>query len=342
MFNSYLKQFSILQSSDYVTQQLSGCVSIVNGLCNHIKNAVRQYLHGFPHLAFNELQTGIESVQPYLDNLNTPTNAAKSRGLSELYRIRVAGPEGGSFQRSDLFHIPFEKRQLVTRQRYSLPGIPCLYLGGSLYIAWEELGRPNFDTVYFSRFRPQSEANINYLNFGHRPAFVASMIEQRPETMQIQSGDSDLAVANGVCWPLIAACSIKSRFGNSPFIHEYIIPQLLLQWVANSATHRGIRYFSVHVTKHMNNPLIASNFVFPVRSFVPCGHCTTLRSMFEMSSPLSWQLIERSSLSDGMMTRMPIHGQSMIELVAGTPVAYVNTPFGYMEAKTIGYPFSGL
>lgn len=30
----------------------------------------------------------------------------------------------------ELFHIPFDKRHLVSAQRYSIPGYPALYLGG--------------------------------------------------------------------------------------------------------------------------------------------------------------------------------------------------------------------
>ena len=46
--------------------------------------------------------------------------------------------------RRDLFHVPFEEREKLASQRYSIPGVPCLYLGSSAYVCWEELGRPEF------------------------------------------------------------------------------------------------------------------------------------------------------------------------------------------------------
>ena len=38
------------------------------------------------------------------------------------------------FSKDEMFHIPYEKRNLVGNQRFSLSGLPCLYLGGSSYI----------------------------------------------------------------------------------------------------------------------------------------------------------------------------------------------------------------
>jgi hypothetical protein len=211
-------------------------------------------------------------------------------------------------------------------------------LGGTLYIAWEELGRPNFDSIYYARFKPQANANITYLDFGYRPALMAAMINAHQAQCQIQSARADFAVAQAVCWPLLAACSIKRRHGNSPFIHEYIVPQLILQWITHSNVHDGIRYFSVNVASYMNNPAMPCNYVFPARDFAAQGHCPVLRAKFEMSVPLSWQLIERMGMPHGMAAGMPVHGNSDVEFVQGSPIQYVNTPFGGIEARSIAYP----
>ena len=56
------------------------------------------------------------------------------------------------FTKDEMFHIPYDKRNLVGNQRYSLFGLPCLYLGGSSYICWEELGRKDFSTTNYSGY----------------------------------------------------------------------------------------------------------------------------------------------------------------------------------------------
>jgi hypothetical protein len=43
----------------------------------------------------------------------------------------------------------------------------------------------------------------------------------------------DLVVAHAVCWPLIAACSIKVKNPGANFKPEYVVPQLILQWITD-------------------------------------------------------------------------------------------------------------
>lgn len=338
IYKDYLQLFSTLKTTDYVTRQILLNKSIVSNLCDNILAAVKNYERGLPHLAFQDIDSGIKSVQVYFDKLCTPVNVAQTNALGELYRIRTEDNFGANFQRPDLFHIPFQLRHKVTRQRYSLPGLPCLYLGGSLYVSWEELGRPNFDTIYYARFKPQDEANITFLDFGYRPALMAAMIDAKQNLCVNQSDIADFAVAQAVCWPLLAASSIKRRFADEPFIAEYIVPQLILQWIINSEKHDGIRYFTVQVDTYMDNPTMLCNYVFPVKKINAIGHCPILREKFQMSAPLSWQYVERMDMPSILTNCTPVHGNSKVEFISGHSLPYIKTPFGKVEARSVGYP----
>lgn len=46
------------------------------------------------------------------------------------------------FSSEDMLHIPFNKRHIVKSERFSIPGLPCLYLGNSSYACWVEMGCP--------------------------------------------------------------------------------------------------------------------------------------------------------------------------------------------------------
>ena len=46
------------------------------------------------------------------------------------------------FPADEMLHIPFNKRQIVKSERFSIPGLPCLYLGNSTYDCWVEMGSP--------------------------------------------------------------------------------------------------------------------------------------------------------------------------------------------------------
>lgn len=67
------------------------------------------------------------------------------------------------FSKDEMFHIPYEKRYLVGNQRFSLSGLPCLYLGGSSYICWEELGRKDLNSTNYCGY--SLKKNINMFDF---------------------------------------------------------------------------------------------------------------------------------------------------------------------------------
>ena len=334
LFDGFLSKFGMLRSRDYITKQIRANKGKAEDVCGHLREAIAHAFRGLSHMAYREMSAAIRCARPHFGRLCTPQSIAGTPPMDQLYRVRVENDPCTGFQKPDMFHIPFEKRHLVARQRYSLPGLPCLYLGGSLYVCWEELGRPEFHRIHLARFRPSSGATLTVLGFGYRPGLMAAMINANQAKCQTKTKVADFAVAQAVCWPLLAACSIQRRHGNSPFIAEYIVPQLLLQWITHSSKHDGIRYFSANIDAYHDSPGLACNYVFPARDFAAKGHCARLRSKFEMSEPISWQLLAPTP----MAAMQPVHGGSEVELAPGTRVKYVDTPFGQIEARGLHFP----
>ena len=54
-----------------------------------------------------------------------------------------------------------------------------------------------------------SMKNISALDFGYRPALIAAMLQANPATLADGGPLADFAISQAVCWPFIAACSIK-------------------------------------------------------------------------------------------------------------------------------------
>lgn len=78
---------------------------------------------------------------------------------TNFYRMRSA--EGYKvYKREGIFQIAGENRKLTSKLRFSDDGHPCLYLGASLYIAWEEVRRASFDTVNFAIFRNTKKLTV--------------------------------------------------------------------------------------------------------------------------------------------------------------------------------------
>lgn len=182
---------------------------------------------------------------------------------TNFYRVRVSTKEKLSKPR-DLFHIPYNKRHLVGNERYSLAGHPCLYLASFLQIAWQECGYPH--QYYYSEFQYQAAAEdeeewkfITFLS----PKEIAQtwfVAINPPEEKYTR-----LAADYLITYPLIFACSIVNLNGNSAFKPEYVIPQMLTQWVyRNYSEVKGIKYFSCYDTddiRHYNG----FNVVIPAK-----------------------------------------------------------------------------
>ena len=123
-----------------------------------------------------------------------------------FYRMRT-NEKKERFTRKDLFHIPLNKRGLVSTQRYSMPGYPCLYLGKSLAACWEEMNRPSLDNCMFSCFKTEKNMRVLSLRFPDAKEWGEDVyLDQKLEIM-----------------PFIIACMIKVDDPNNIYKVEYTI-----------------------------------------------------------------------------------------------------------------------
>jgi hypothetical protein len=200
------------------------------------------------------------------------------------YRMRSCKDEY-LFSKEELFHIPFDQRQKTSNQRYSLTGYPCLYLGRSIYVCWEELNRPRFDN-----------ANI----VGVKNLRELQLLDLRMPT-EIKDANDLYRI------PLIIACSINVQEPNLPFKPEYVISQAILHAIINhnnkypsSKNLNGIMYYSTstnHNQKLFNDIELFENIVIPTvnntkdpeaEKIYQNGFCPVLCNAFEITAPISF------------------------------------------------------
>lgn len=331
-FEEFLGSIDPLTSGDWVSQELKSNKAAVSSLCQGILAALSAYFNGHPSKAYEHLRQAMEAVGPWLSPLASVEDI--SSHLQFLYRVRVGGLT--DFTRKDLFHVPFEKRTLVTTQRYSISGLPSLYLGGSIWVCWEELGRPSFEKMQISRFKAVKGSNIQVLDLGFRPAMIAAFMATHPVNFTVERPSSRFVLAHAICWPLFAACSVIAKHPDSPFIPEYVIPQLLLQWVQSEPGFDGIRYFSTRIAQYVDDPTPAANYVFPVKQSKPAGFCDELSKKFLLTRPLSWQILDSFAFTFPEPT--PKVPEWPLKINADVEVPYWKTEFWNCEAKIRSLP----
>lgn len=284
-------------------------------LSEKIIEILQAYLKGYPNQAYEILSNTLTGdIQEWL-KYSYDFKTSEMDGV-RLYRMRI--DRENVSDRKDIFHVPYEKRHIITSQRYSIPGLPCLYLGGSLYTCWLEMERPRLEDVSVAAFHLANGQNIKFLNLHVNPAWV---LENNVNNVFMESYIK--------YWPLFAVCSTRDYIPTANFKPEYIIPQLLLQWVTQNSDIDGIKFFSTYINKITQNPHWCCNYVFPATRSHTRGFCSKLRNKFILTEPYYWQILSSTNMDMGDR----YDDNFMIELISGNSERYNFTKFGEVQTN---------
>lgn len=280
---------SLIQSARQIRSDQNS-LSFVEDMGDQVIDIIKLYLAGNAEEAYRRFSSLLDSNRNYIDNLII----RYEENQETLYRVRWSEKE--ITLKEDIFHIPFDKRHLIDTQRYSIAGVPCLYFGNTIYACWIEMGKPDLNKLFISKFKNTEKVNV--LDFAVTfDTFikVPTIQDQYPEEYTKEKIESFLLL-----YPLIMACSFKKQTENAKFNIEYIIPNMMLQWISNNKDYiDGIRYFSTKM-KHERYDSIGINIVFPPKEDKDSmkGFCPKLKRTFKFTAPVSWSMINTFPLKD--------------------------------------------
>lgn len=209
---------------------------------------------------------------------------------SSWYRGRILGKEDRSFNRKDMFHIPFEKRTVVENYRYSISGYPCLYLGNTILSCWVEMNMPTLDDFAVSGYKIQQNETIKVLDL-RLPSSITQtdLLLNEPSDEDIRMRNLDLLMT----WPLIIACSIRSITPDANFKYEYVHPQILMLALKENTDFWGVVYTSTRMMEDLsNNEDDYCNVAIPVRKVASKGQCKDLSDKFKLTRGVSMMEME--------------------------------------------------
>ena len=225
---------------------------------------------GLPSTAYSQLS--------YMMGKQIPDDLAWKSVVERenFYRMRTFTDRRNGIEFKEMFHVPITMRRQVGTERYSIPGYPCLYLGKSSYVCWEEMGRPQMSSCWCSRL-------VNREQF--------EVLDLRLPSEKVFCNENEIA-RYMMLFPLIISCMIPMK-GEScdVFKPEYLIPQLIMEWVIkNSKT--GIYYTTTHYTsqtrKDFDYPRDKfDNLAIPIQSPLErdTENCPVLAGMFKITNP---------------------------------------------------------
>ena len=304
----------------------------VSTLSENILSCVDSYYKGKVSLSYNHLCAGLKVAINVNDSIISEQiikTKLYEKDTFTAYRIRRKLNDSNiEFNRNQMFHIPFDLREKVTTQRYSIPGHPSLYLGDSIYVCWEELDRPLISNVFASKI--VNDLNINVFE-------LINIIELKERLIDLKGIEFSTELFRFlITYPLNIACSIPAKNTKATFKPEYIIPQLLLQYIIeNHDDVDGIKYYSTKINYNGIEKVGYNNFVFPTRTNSQKGFCNLLREKFKLTEPTLW---EYEQINTGNVTFYgdSERGDVKIELIKGRKVPYDWTTFRAIEV-CLGY-----
>lgn len=292
-------------------------------LVRGINDTVKLYYSGKPFDAYRRLRNALKkSAIVEVWGEHEITNAYN------FYRVRIKD-SNYPLSREELFHIPFHLRGKVTTQRYSISGFPSLYLSNSIYVAWEELRRPNLEQMQVVRLMNKYQLKL------------IDLTTTRYVTNE-NTRESEELISDFLMWPLIAACSIKVKNPGDFFKPEYIVSQVLLQWIRNNTNYHGIKFSSTHIDLNLRKSIgDFFNLVIPVSDNNEVGFCKELSEIFNMTNVLSWQLDRFSAGAPGVISSYNVKDHvnenvKRVELIEGKNLPYEFSPFATLENALLG------
>ena len=218
----------------------------------------------------------------------------------ELF-YRVRGVEGTikdiESNPDELFHIPLSKKAMTNNERFSLAGFPSLYLATMLPLAWQESGYPQ--RYYYSEFQylklTQRGKNINFENEMKLLALYSPQEIYMWGTAEKYNHFSVWLEAVRKClmmYPLVMACAFVNHSGKGAYKQEYIIPQMLMQWVQRNIDRvQGVSYFTCVDMKMMPSAYCAYDIVIPALApYDDKKYSQKLRDEFTWTKPRYFEI----------------------------------------------------
>jgi len=291
----------------------------IDCLTDSILETINIYYEGKPFEANDTFIKGLKKNLINKIHLPTTMNEGKS-----FYRARVQ--DGVNFTCKDLFHIDFSLRNMVSTNRYSIPGIPALYLADSSYTCWEEFNRPNIKNLWFMKL-----INVKCIN-----VIEILLVKDFLKSIEKLNGEDKIykVLSYLAYFPISIASTIKVVQRNAPFKPEYIIPQMLLEYTISEKIIDGIRFPSTQLNYDQLNEIEAYNYIFPVKTTAKMGLCNELINMFKVTVPTSLELeelLDNPPVPTNYVIGEPENPSQKISLFDNDERMYYNTSFGKIE-----------
>ena len=289
-------QEAFSKTHEDIKGNISSILKIFQNYENANNKAAQEEFDGLMDRLKNSLFiTTIDDFIRLNDNGKNIWTSLRTGFAQRYFRVRPVGYENPYIHdhADELFHIPLSKRAYASNERFSLAGFPCLYLATMLPLAWQECNYPQkyyySEYQYHHIFDPDTqkrlfEQELKFVSLYSPHEIYAWGIAEKHNHFNLWL---DLIIRYLKQYPLILACAFVNQTGKVSFKQEYIIPQMLMQWVQrNKHLIQGISYFSCINSYMQNSKWCAYNIVIPaIPPYDENKYSQKLRDCFTWTTP---------------------------------------------------------
>lgn len=134
----------------------------------------------------------------------------------EFYRARISDSVK-TFNATEMLHVPFNQREKISSGRFSIPGLPCLYLGSTSYCCWVEMRNPADYSFNVSLVRLEKDFKILNLTIN------SHVLLDKSENVSDRIMKKLFKL-----WLLTIVTSYKVKQEGRNFKSEYIVSQMIM------------------------------------------------------------------------------------------------------------------
>lgn len=268
-------------------------------------NTIESYFDSIKSIYLTWINGKIKQTINELTKIIDDFDLLRQKGVFDKYFFFRGRYSKNYLMADELFHIPFDKRYLISNQRYSITGQPMIYLGLSILDVFSELKVQNsdFTDINFSAFILRPDQTLKVFDFTSEFESLLTTIDNLSKSdANLKFNDPKFSYHNDTDRMfyksiLISLCSFKRRkeSENWSFCEEYVLPQLVTE-IAREKSFDGILFTSTRV----NNSIAYSTEPFYVnRHKVNLALFTKYNSnskfdddliaKFEVSKPIKFQ-----------------------------------------------------
>lgn len=222
-------------------------VAAINDYTQKIIASIELYYQGNlvdAQLVINEIISEFGDKAPAVTDINSSIafpGGGPDYSEIQFFRARLSD-NVVEFSANEMLHIPFNMRHIVKSERFSIPGLPCLYLGNSSYACWVEMGCPadhRFNVAPVILDNSQRVLNLTVT--------MSNLLAFNDASGAMAEEDAENYIINLLKLMVLTLCtSYKVEEANRNFKSEYILPQMIM--LACKSRHLdGITYYSKQI-----------------------------------------------------------------------------------------------